>query len=206
MICRATARAALSGVTRNFLSNLLRSSRWTTWICLGIVIKTFIRHPNGDIVERATASRDRFRHAIAVRPGEQAELELKLLAPQGTLEKLREASVIVMHARNRGGFTGWKRYTTIRRSGCSSSMACAACATQRQTLHSDTETSAQYRQPQTRRQWEAPVDGATPDLARLPADEVGGPMTTLTNGALLPVFATKVRRHAAATRPARCLG
>ena len=42
--------------------------------------------------------------AIAVRPGEQAELELKLLAPQGTLEKLREVPVIVQHARNRGAF------------------------------------------------------------------------------------------------------
>src|SRR6478609_7626653 len=40
--------------------------------------------------------------AIAVRPGERAEVELKLLAPQGSLEKLREAPVIVQHARNRG--------------------------------------------------------------------------------------------------------
>jgi len=40
------------------------------------------------------------------------------------------------------------------------------------------------------------VDGVTPDLARLPADEVGDPVTTLTNDALVPVFATKVRRHA----------
>jgi triphosphatase len=28
-------------------------------------------------------------------------------------------------------------------------------------------------QPLARRKWEAPVDGVTPDLARLPADEVG---------------------------------
>src|SRR5258706_11627798 len=42
--------------------------------------------------------------AIAVRPGEQAEIELKLLAPHRTLEKLREAPVIVQHARNRGAF------------------------------------------------------------------------------------------------------
>jgi triphosphatase len=51
-------------------------------------------------------------------------------------------------------------------------------------------------QPLARRQWEAPVDGVTPDLARLAADEVGDPVTTLTNDALVPVFATKVRRHA----------
>jgi triphosphatase len=51
-------------------------------------------------------------------------------------------------------------------------------------------------QPLTRRQWEAPVDSVTPDLARLPAEEIGDPVTMLTNGALVPVFATKVRRHA----------
>ena len=28
--------------------------------------------------------------AIAVQPGEQAEIELKLLAPQGTIQRLRE--------------------------------------------------------------------------------------------------------------------
>ena len=38
-------------------------------------------------------------------------------------------------------------------------------------------------QPLIRRQWEAPVDGASPDLAQLPADEVGDPITTLTNDA-----------------------
>ena len=42
--------------------------------------------------------------AIAVHPGEQAEIELKLLAPQGVLERLREMPVIVQHARNRGAF------------------------------------------------------------------------------------------------------
>ena len=42
--------------------------------------------------------------AVAVRPGEHAEIELKLLAPQGSLEKLRELPVIVQHARNRGAF------------------------------------------------------------------------------------------------------
>jgi len=32
------------------------------------------------------------------------KVELKLLAPQGTLEKLREVPFIVQHARNRGAF------------------------------------------------------------------------------------------------------
>ena len=45
--------------------------------------------------------------AIAVQPGEQAEIELKLLAPQGTMQRLREMPLIVQHARNRGAFRWW---------------------------------------------------------------------------------------------------
>jgi inorganic triphosphatase YgiF len=67
----------------------------------------------------------------------------------------------------------------------------------RQTLHSDAKASTRYRATTlTRRQWEAPVDGVTPDLAQLPIDEVGDPVKSLTNDALVPVFTTKVRRHA----------
>ncbi|WP_426436044.1 CHAD domain-containing protein [Bradyrhizobium genosp. P] len=47
-----------------------------------------------------------------------------------------------------------------------------------------------------RRQSEAPVAGVGPDLAQLPIDEIGDPMTMVTNDALVPVFATKVHRHA----------
>jgi inorganic triphosphatase YgiF len=50
--------------------------------------------------------------------------------------------------------------------------------------------------PLARRQWETPVDGITPDLARLPAAEIGDPVPTLAHDGLVPVFATKVRRHA----------
>ncbi|MDW4662899.1 hypothetical protein NQ228_25480, partial [Escherichia coli] len=51
-------------------------------------------------------------------------------------------------------------------------------------------------QPLLRRQWEMPVAGITPDLALFPADEVGDPVATLSNDMLVPVFETKVRRHA----------
>src|SRR5258706_9850618 len=135
--------------------------------------------------------------AIAVRPGEQAEVDVKLLSSQGPLEKLRELPVIVQHARNRGAF---RRLETVY------------CGTPEPLLFQHGMSLRVRRsgkhfiqtlkllpnsgQPLMRRQWEAPVDGVSPDLTRLPADEVGDPMTTLTNDALVPVFATKVRRHA----------
>lgn len=134
---------------------------------------------------------------MAVRPGEQAEIELKLFAPQGTLERLREAPVIVQHARNRGAYHRLETvyYDTPERLLFRHGMSLRVRRSGKhfiQTLKLLPSTG----QPLTRRQWEAPVDGVTPDLARLPVDEVGGPMTTLTNDALVPVFATKVRRHA----------
>jgi hypothetical protein len=93
-------------------------------------------------------------------------------------------------------FAGWKPRIMTRRSNCCSNMACRCACDARQTLHSDAKASTQYRAPLRRRQWEAPVDGVTPDLARLPAEEIGAPETTLTNDALVPVL----RRQFGGTR------
>ena len=135
--------------------------------------------------------------AIAVRPGEQAEIELKLLAPQGILEKLREAPVIVQHARNRGAFHRLETvyYDTPERLLFQHGMSLRVRRNGKHFIQT-LKLLPNMGQPLTRRQWDAPVEGVTPDLARLPANEVGGPMTTLTNDALVPVFTTKVRRHA----------
>jgi triphosphatase len=135
--------------------------------------------------------------AIVVRPGEPAEVELKLLGPQESLEKLRDLPVIVQHARNRGAFHRLETvyYDTPERLLFQHGMSLRVRRSGKhfvQTL----KLLPNSGQPLTRRQWEAPVDGVTPDLARLPADEVGEPVTTLTNDALVAIFATKVRRHA----------
>src|ERR1700682_1202628 len=132
---------------------------------------------------------------IAVRPG--AEIELKLLAPQGALEKLREMPVIVQHARNRGAFHRLETvyYDTPERLLFRHGMSLRVRRSGKHFIQT-LKLPPNSGQPLARRQWEAPVDGITPDLARLPADEVGDPVTTLTNDALVPVFATKVRRHA----------
>jgi triphosphatase len=134
--------------------------------------------------------------AIAVRPGEQAKVELKLLAPQGTLEKLREMPVILQHARNRGSFRRLETvyYDTPERLLFQRGMSLRVRRNGKhflQTLKLPTNG-----QPLARRQWEAPVDSANPDLAQLPIDEIGDRVTTLSSDALVPIFATKVRRHA----------
>ncbi len=130
-------------------------------------------------------------------PRVQAEIELKLLAPQGTLERLREMPVIVQHARNRGAVRRLETvyYDTPERLLFRHGMSLRVRRSGKHFIQT-LKLLPNIGQPLTRRQWEAPVDGVTPDLARLPADEVGDPVTTLTNDALVPVFATKVRRHA----------
>ena len=135
--------------------------------------------------------------AIAVRPAEQAEIELKLLAPQGILEKLRDTPVIVQHARNRGVVRRLETvyYDTPERALFQRGMSLRVRRSGKhftQTL----KLLPDVGRPLARRQWETPVDGITPDLARLPADEIGDPVTTLAHDALVPAFATKVRRHA----------
>jgi triphosphatase len=133
----------------------------------------------------------------AARPCEQAEIELKLLAPQGILERLREMPVIVQHARNRGAFRRLETvyYDTPERLLFQHGMSLRVRRNGKHFIQT-LKLLPNIGQPLARRQWEAPVDGVTPDLARLPANEVGDPVTTLTNDALVPVFATKVRRHA----------
>jgi triphosphatase len=135
--------------------------------------------------------------AIDVRPGEQAEIELKLLAPQGILEKLREMPVIVQHARNRGVVRRLETvyYDTPERALFQHGMSLRVRRNGKHFIQT-LKLLPDIGRPLARRQWETPVDGMTPDLARLPAAEIGDPVTTLAHDALVPAFATKVRRHA----------
>jgi triphosphatase len=135
--------------------------------------------------------------AIAVQLGEQAEIELKLLAPQGALERLRELPIIMQHARNRGAFRRLETlyYDTPEQLLFQHGMSLRVRRSGNHFIQT-LKLLPKPGQPLSRRQWEMPVDGATPELARLPADEIGDPLTTLTNDALVPVFATKFRRHA----------
>ncbi len=145
--------------------------------------------------------------AIAVRHGDQAEFELKLLAPQGSLEKLREAPCIVQHARNRGAFHRLETvyYDTPERLLFRHGMSLRVRHSGK-TFVQTLKLPPDPAQPLRRRQWEMPVAGMHPDLALFPADEVGDPVAALSNDALVPVFETKVRRHARQARSARCVG
>jgi len=136
-------------------------------------------------------------NAIAVGHGDQAEVELKLLAPQGSLEKLRDAPCIVQHARNRGAFHRLETvyYDTPERLLFQHGMSLRVRRSGKSFIQT-LKLQPNAAQPLMRRQWEMPVEGIVPDLRLLPADEVGDPVAALSNDALVAVFATKVRRHA----------
>jgi triphosphatase len=97
--------------------------------------------------------------ATAVRPAEQAEIELKLLAPQGALEKLREMPVIVQHARNRGAFRRLETvyYDTAERLLFQHGMSLRVRHSGKHFIQT-LKLLPSIGQPLTRRQWEAPVD------------------------------------------------
>jgi triphosphatase len=130
-------------------------------------------------------------------PCEQAEIELKLHAPQGIPKTLRELPVIVQHARNRGSFRRLETvyYDTPERLLFQHGMSLRVRRSGKHFIQT-LKLQPNSGQPLTRRHWEAPVGGVIPDLTRLPADQIGDPVKTLTNDALVPVFTTKVRRHA----------
>jgi triphosphatase len=170
---------------------------WIAWIRFVIVIKHSYTAPMETSLNALQPIVSDSGAAIAVRRPEQAEIELKLLAPQGALEQLRDMPVIVQHARNRGAFRRLETvyYDTPERLLFRHGMSLRVRRSGKHFIQT-LKLLPNAGQPLTRRQWEAPVDNVTPDLARLPADEVGDPVTTLTNDALVPVFATRVRRHA----------
>ncbi|MGL4284890.1 MAG: CHAD domain-containing protein [Phreatobacter sp.] len=124
------------------------------------------------------------------------EVELKLLAPPGTLDRLRTAPVIVEHIGNQGTVRRLEAvyYDTpdrlldrhglslrVRRNG----------KRYLQTLKQRVSGNGTL----SRREWEAPVDTIEPDLTRLPIAEIGAPLDGLLADALAPMFTTKVRRR-----------
>jgi triphosphatase len=132
----------------------------------------------------------------ALRPAARTEVELKLLASPAAIERIRAASVIVQHARNRGvvrrletvyydtpdhALSRERSSLLVRRSG---------------TRYVQTLKRARADQsPFVREHWETPVDTQAPDLTRLPA-EITGSLGALARDGVAPVFATRFRRRA----------
>ena len=131
-------------------------------------------------------------------PGCEAkdEVELKLLAPAGTLDQLRAASVVVRHARNAGISRRLEAvyYDTRDRILFSHGFSLRVRRNGNryvQTLKRDPVDG----RPFVRAEWEASVNGIVPDLTLLPTSTIGTPLAGLSLSVLTPIFTTKVRRR-----------
>jgi inorganic triphosphatase YgiF len=124
------------------------------------------------------------------------EVELKLLAPAGALDKLQEAKVITRHARDAivSRHLEATYYDTADRVLFSHGLSLRV----RRNGNGHVQTlklNPVHGQPFIRREWEAPVQTVAPDLGLLPVSEIGAPLDGLSPDALRPIFATRFRRR-----------
>ena len=133
---------------------------------------------------------------IAPRTDANGEIELKLLAPAGVLDWLREAPVIVRHARNGGVARRLDTvyYDTPDRTLFRHGLSLRIRRSGNRYVQTVKRAPA-HGQPFVRGEWESSMDGAAPDLALLPISEIGSPLDQIASDALDPIFETKVRRQ-----------
>lgn len=133
---------------------------------------------------------------IAPRTDANDEIELKLLAPAGVLDWLREAPVIVRHARNGGVARRLDTvyYDTPDRTLFRHGLSLRIRRSGNRYVQTVKRAPA-HGQPFVRGEWESSMDGAAPDLALLPISEIGSPLDQIASDALDPIFETKVRRQ-----------
>jgi inorganic triphosphatase YgiF len=131
-----------------------------------------------------------------VRPPRNAEVELKLLASAGVLEKLRESPFIARYARNAGVTRKLEAiyYDTSDGVLMHNGISLRVRRNGRQFVQT-LKRAPVNGQPFVRAEWENAVSSTVPDLASLPIAEIGAPLDTLAADALNPVFVTKVRRR-----------
>jgi triphosphatase len=132
----------------------------------------------------------------ALRPDAGEEVELKLLAPAGGLELVREAPVIARYACDRGVAHRLEAiyYDTPDRTLLRHGLSLRVRRNGRRYVQT-LKRAPIHGQPFVRGEWETTVSSSVPNLTSLPVSEIGAPLDTLTLDALDPVFVTKVRRR-----------
>ena len=134
--------------------------------------------------------------AVHTRPTANAEAELKLIAPAGTLERLREAPPIARYARDTGAVRQLDAvyYDTLDRTLFSNGLSLRVRRSGDGFIQTLKRGPAQG-EPFVRAEWESEIAGTVPDLSLLPADEIGTPLDGLGSCVVGPVFTTKVHRR-----------
>ena len=149
-----------------------------------------------DAQVRPASGNDASNASLAPRPDADNEFELKLLAPAGGLDLLRQAPVIARHAGDGGVAHRLDAiyYDTPDRILLRHGLSLRVRRNGRRYVQT-LKRAPVHGQPFVRGEWETPVSSATPDLALLPVSEIGAPLDALAASALDAIFVTKVRRR-----------
>jgi triphosphatase len=133
---------------------------------------------------------------VALQSPATNEVELKLLAPPGSLAALREAPAIARYARNAGVTRQLQAayYDTPDRALYNNGLSLRVRRSGKRHVQTLKRAPA-HGQPFARQEWEGPVSSMLPDPACLPVAEIGAPLDGLAPGTLEAVFTTKVRRR-----------
>lgn len=124
------------------------------------------------------------------------EVELKLVAPPGSLAALRAAPAIARYARNAGATRQLEAayYDTPDQTLANHGLSLRVRRSGKRHVQTLKRGPA-HGQPFARQEWEAVVSSMLPDLTCLPVSEIGAPLDGLAPGILEAVFTTKVRRR-----------
>ena len=124
------------------------------------------------------------------------ETELKLLVPADSFEEFRRMAIARLPVRNKGTVRHLEStyYDTADRRLAEAGFSLRVRRSGKrfvQTLKSSSGDGAL-----SRREWETPVDTIAADLTLIPAADIGTVLEGIAPEDLLPIFVTRVRRHA----------
>jgi inorganic triphosphatase YgiF len=146
--------------------------------------------------EQISAGSDDTEAPIMHQPEGKNETELKLLAPEGVFDRLREAPAIARRARNGGVASQLDAtyYDTPDRVLYSHGLSLRVRHNGGEYVQT-VKRGPVHGRPFARGEWETPVRSNAPDLGLLPVSEIGAPLDRLAANMVDPIFATKVRRR-----------
>ena len=146
-------------------------------------------------VDRGKEKRASIKDVDVVSPPAPVEVELKLRASPGSLDRIRTSPVILQDSRNKGTIRRLETtyYDTADHKLFGAGISLRVRRSGKYLVQTIKRVSVD--DPLIRNEWEAPVETLTPDLGALPVSEIDGIFDKIAVDQFVPIFVTKVRRH-----------
>nr|WP_255626524.1 CYTH and CHAD domain-containing protein [Phyllobacterium sp. KW56] len=146
-------------------------------------------------VDRDKEKRASIKDVDVASPPAPVEVELKLRASPGSLDRIRTSPVILQDSRNKGTIRRLETtyYDTADHKLFGAGISLRVRRSGKHLVQTIKRVSVD--DALTRDEWEAPVQTLAPDLGVLPVSEIDGIFDKIAVDQLVPIFVTKVRRH-----------